>query len=153
MEKVDTAVLSTTLKAKLRAKKTEKEKHEKEGGDLMDMDHPHAEEDHAEKMETDEKEEPVEEGKKKKKRKEEEPHFEILSNLSRVVPAQLKYISFPESSRYVPVKKPTGGVLIMRDLRPEENVELIEMKVPLGKLRCSMFTNARRSGRSIAGIG
>ena len=101
---------------------------------MMDMDHPPAEEEHAEKMETDEKEETAtaEEGKKKKKKKEEEPQFEALSNLSRVLPAQLKYISFPEGSRYVPVKKPTGGVLIMKDLKPEEPVELIEMKVPLG---------------------
>ena len=83
----------------------------------MDMDNPPAEEDGgpAEKMETDEKEEPiVEEGavaepKEKKKgkkiKKEEEPHFEILSNLSRVVPGQLKYITFPEGSRYAPIKK------------------------------------------------
>jgi len=145
-------VLSTTLKAKLRAKRTEKEKHEKEGGDMMDMDHPPAEEEHAEKMQTDEKEEPAEEGKKKKKKKEEEPQFEILSNLSRVVPAQLKYISFPEGSRYVPVKKPTGGVLIMRDLKPDEEVELIEMKVPLGNVALQVFANWRCPRRSTARI-
>lgn len=107
IEKVNTAVLSTTLKAKMRAKKTEKEKAEKEGGDLMDMDNQPADEEDAEKMETDE---PIHEGdakekKKKKAKKEEEPHFEMLSNLSRVVPAQLKYISFPEGSRFAPIKK------------------------------------------------
>ena len=107
VEKVNTAILSTTLKAQLRAKKTEKEKAEKEGGDLMDMDHPTAEEEDAEKMQTDE---PVVDGdskekKKKRAKKEEEPHSETLSNLSRVVPAQLKYITFPEGSRYLPVKK------------------------------------------------
>jgi 26S proteasome regulatory subunit N2 len=104
VEKVDTAVLSTTLKAKMRARKTEKEKAEKEGGDLMDMDHP-VEEEVAEKMETDEVVEEEEPKKKKKAKKEEEPSSEILCNLSRVVPAQLKYISFPEGSRYIPVKK------------------------------------------------
>ena len=112
VEKVDTAVLSTTLKAQLRAKKTEKEKAEKEGGELMDMDT--APQDEAEKMETDEVEPAAaaEDGEtskdkksKRKSRKEEEPNFEVLSNLSRVVPAQLKYISFPESSRYRPLKK------------------------------------------------
>jgi len=77
----------------------------------MDMDNPPAEEEHAEKMETDEKEEPaIEDGetkekKKKKVKKEEEPQFEILSNLSRVLPGQLKYITFPEGSRYAPIKK------------------------------------------------
>jgi 26S proteasome regulatory subunit N2 len=111
VEKVDTAVLSTTLKAKLRAKKTEKEKAEKEGGDLMDIDNPQAEEEEGEKMETDEKEEVVDETEskekkpKKKVKKEEEPQFEVLSNLSRVLPGQLKYVSFPENSRYAPVKK------------------------------------------------
>jgi 26S proteasome regulatory subunit N2 len=94
----------------MRAKKTEKEKAEKEGGDLMDMDDPPANDEDAEKMETDDKEEPVHDGevkekKKKRAKKEEEPHFEMLSNLSRVVPAQLKYVSFPEGSRYVPIKK------------------------------------------------
>ncbi len=73
----------------------------------MDMDHPTAEEEDAEKMQTDE---PVVDGdskekKKKRAKKEEEPHSETLSNLSRVVPAQLKYITFPEGSRYLPVKK------------------------------------------------
>ena len=91
----------------MRAKKTEKEKAEKEGGDLMDMDHPPAEEEEAEKMETDE---PITDGeqkekKKKRTKKEEEPYSEILSNLSRVVPAQLKYITFPDGSRFLPVKK------------------------------------------------
>ena len=73
----------------------------------MEMDHPPAEEEEAEKMETDEKEERVDQKDKKKKKvkKEEEPQFEILQNLSRVVPAQLKYISFPQGTRYAPVKK------------------------------------------------
>ena len=78
----------------------------------MDMDNPPIEEDEAEKMETDEKEDRAEDGvqkdKKKKKKKEEEPQFEVLSNLSRVVPAQLKYISFPQGTRYAPVKKVYG---------------------------------------------
>lgn len=90
----------------MRAKKTEKEKAEKEGGELMDMDNPPVEDEDAEKMETDETEELETKDKKKKKaKKEEEPNFEMLSNLSRVVPRQLKYITFPEGSRYVPVKK------------------------------------------------
>ena len=77
----------------------------------MDMDNPPAEEEQADKMETDEKEEHIvedgeaKEKKKKRVKKEEEPHFEVLSNLSRVLPGQLKYISFPEGSRYAPVKK------------------------------------------------
>jgi 26S proteasome regulatory subunit N2 len=108
----------------MRAKKTEKEKAEREGGDLMDMDNPPVEDEDAEKMETDEKEgtEEVEtkDKKKKKAKKEEEPNFEMLSNLSRVVPRQLKYITFPEGSRYVPVKKVLLLVgFVANDSQPE----------------------------------
>jgi len=79
----------------------------------MDMDNPPPEEDQVEKMETDEKEDqPPTEGegeskdkKKKRVKKEDEPNFEILSNISRIIPGQLKYISFPQGSRYAPVKK------------------------------------------------
>jgi 26S proteasome regulatory subunit N2 len=76
----------------------------------MDMDKP---EDETEKMDTDEKEveepaaaaEEVKDKKKRKGKKDEEPQSEVLSNLSRVVPGQLKYITFPEGSRYAPIKK------------------------------------------------
>ena len=78
----------------------------------MDMDNPPTQtQEEPEKMDTDEKEEVVEDGEakekkpKKKGKKDEEPQFEVLSNLSRVVPGQLKYISFPEGTRYAPVKK------------------------------------------------
>jgi 26S proteasome regulatory subunit N2 len=78
----------------------------------MDMDNPPTQtHEEPEKMDTDEKEEAVVEDAeakkkpKKKGKKEEEPQFEVLSNLSRVVPGQLKYITFPEGSRYAPVKK------------------------------------------------
>jgi len=45
-------------------------------------------------------------GEKKKKTKEAAPEasFENLPNLSRVVPAQVPYVSFPSSSRYTPVR-------------------------------------------------
>ena len=73
----------------------------------MDMDHPPVEDEEAEKMETDE---PVADGEQKEKKKtrtkkEAEPPSETLSNLSRVLPAQLKYITFPDGSRFLPVKK------------------------------------------------
>jgi len=51
-----------------------------------------------------------------------------LGNMSRVLPAQLKYISFP-GERYVPVKKPTGGVILLHDTQPEESKSLLELKV------------------------
>jgi 26S proteasome regulatory subunit N2 len=82
----------------------------------MDMDKP--EDEAAEKMDTDEKEveqpaavvEEVKDKKKKKGKKDEEPQSEVLSNLSRVVPGQLKFITFPEGSRYSPIKKVYPGM-------------------------------------------
>ncbi|KAI8327260.1 armadillo-type protein [Blakeslea trispora] len=102
VEKVATAVLSTTAKAKARAKKIEKEK-----GDQMDK----------------------EERKKKKK----EENFEILENMARVVPAQLKHIQFKSDSRYSPVKQENvGGIIMLIDKKPEEEEDLLQPRVPAG---------------------
>lgn len=117
-EKVETAVLSTTAKAKARAKKAEKEKADT---DSMDTDIPAETED--EKMEIEEKTED-----KPSQVKKPEPNSENLGNMSRVVPWQLKHISFRQDARYVPIKKTTGGVIMMKDLRPSEEVSLIEMR-------------------------
>ncbi|OBZ82826.1 26S proteasome non-ATPase regulatory subunit 1 [Choanephora cucurbitarum] len=116
VEKVATAVLSTTAKAKARAKKIEKEK-----GDQMDVDEPMKEED----VEEEKKEE------RKKKKKEE--NFEILENMARVVPAQLKHIQFKSDSRYSPVKQENvGGIIMLVDKKPEEEEDLLQPRVPAG---------------------
>ena len=91
VEKVATAVLSTTAKAKARAKKTDK------GKDDMDTDETkkasEAEDKAAaEKAELAAKPTP-------------EANFEVLQNFSRVVPSQVKYVTFKENARYIPVKK------------------------------------------------
>ncbi|KAL0624820.1 26S proteasome non-ATPase regulatory subunit 1 [Plecturocebus cupreus] len=77
---VSTAVLSITAKAK----KKEKEKEKKE----------------EEKMEVDEAEKKEE----KEKKKEPEPNFQLLDNPARVMPAQLKVLTMPETCRYQPFK-------------------------------------------------
>jgi 26S proteasome regulatory subunit N2 len=103
-----------------------------------------------------------------------------LSNMSRVLPAQLKYISFP-GSRYVPVKKvgsifylfklhtnteqPTGGVILLHDTMPEESKDLLELKVKKTKVApgptaestpsdggpVALFGNARTPGAAAVG--
>ncbi|CAG8688334.1 13834_t:CDS:10, partial [Gigaspora margarita] len=84
-------------------------------------------EEHKKEEEKDE----VKDDKKGKKKKEES--FETLENMARVLPAQLQYISFPENSRYVPVKKGTvGGILMVVDRRPGEPEELILPSTPVG---------------------
>lgn len=85
-----TAVLSTTAKRK--KKDAEKKKKEGDnGGDAKDM-----------AMETDDPKGDVE---TEPPPKEPEPTSETLSNPCRVVAAQQKYIRFPSSLRYVPMKK------------------------------------------------
>ena len=126
-EKVKTAVLSTTAQAKRRAQKKEKlQRREsmdidqtpttpknKDVGDKMDIDEPTPKTDEEkrdnEKQDSDKKD--GEEAKESpaaaeglKKRMEKEKVGYDLENMSRVLPAQLKFISFPDG-RYEPVKK------------------------------------------------
>ncbi|KAL4922510.1 armadillo-type protein [Aspergillus aurantiobrunneus] len=133
-EKVKTAVLSTTAQAKRRAQRREKQARR----ESMDIDQtpttPKVADQIPEKMETDEtkgEEEPKESEKEavegqKKKVEREKVGYE-LENMSRVLPAQLKYLTFPDP-RYEPVKRPTGGVVVVLDKTPEEPREVIEMK-------------------------
>ncbi|KAL4984048.1 armadillo-type protein [Aspergillus falconensis] len=133
-EKVKTAVLSTTALAKRRALRREKQ-HRRES---MDIDQtpttPKVADQMPEKMETDEDkgDEELKEGDKeaaegqKKKVEREKVGYE-LENMSRVLPAQLKYLTFPDP-RYEPVKRPTGGVVVVLDKTPEEPRDVIELK-------------------------
>ena len=50
-----------------------------------------------------------------------------MENMSRVLPAQLKYLTFPDL-RYEPVKRPTGGVVLVIDTQPEMERQTIELK-------------------------
>lgn len=150
-EKVKTAVLSTTAQAKRRAQRREKQQRR----ESMDIDQtpttPKVSTQLPEKMETDEKAEEAKEAEKegaaeqKKKAEKEKVGYE-LENMSRVLPAQLKYLSFPDP-RYEPVKRvsvhrapsssegswltarqPTGGVVVVLDKKPEEPRETIELR-------------------------
>ena len=124
---IATAILSTTAHAKKRAQKKERAARResmdldqgpgKAGGDKMDVD----EEKEAGKK--DKSEEPKDEKKEeangekdaaapdaKKKVEKEKVGYEI-ENMSRVLPGQLKYISFP-AGRYKPVKKVCGEISV-----------------------------------------
>ncbi|KAJ5610570.1 hypothetical protein N7510_007289 [Penicillium lagena] len=139
-EKVKTAVLSTTAQAKRRAQRREKQARR----ESMDIDQtpttPKVSDQLPEKMDTDEGAAKEEEGKEeegkeadkgagegqKKKAEREKVGYE-LDNLSRVLPAQLKYLTFPDP-RYEPVKRPTGGVVVVLDKQPDEPRETVELK-------------------------
>lgn len=76
----------------------------KTGGDKMDVDEGKENKEEAkEKEEGDDKDGAAATSEAKKKPEKEKVGYEI-ENMSRVLPGQLKYISFP-SGRYKPVKK------------------------------------------------
>ncbi|GBE77828.1 26S proteasome regulatory subunit rpn2 [Sparassis crispa] len=103
--KVAAAVLSTTAKAKAREKKKAAE------SDAMETDEKQeTKKDVDVEMKTDEPSTSKQgdvtpaEGNSMGVSKRKEPSFEKLTNFSRVVPAQVAYISFPPDCRYQPVR-------------------------------------------------
>ncbi|SCU91574.1 LADA_0F10770g1_1 [Lachancea dasiensis] len=124
VEKVATAVLSTTAKAKARAKKTRKDT--KEGGDSQTK----------RESKTELKPEVKEEAKKPEDEAKDDAPYKLkyvnkpyqIENACRVVPQQLKYIAFSKEDRFVPVRKFKGsnGVVVVIDKSPKEPVELIK---------------------------
>ncbi|CDH13491.1 probable 26S proteasome regulatory subunit RPN2 [Zygosaccharomyces bailii ISA1307] len=117
VEKVATAVLSTTAWAKARAKKSKKDK---------------ASEEDEKSTKPDEKEPPTKEEEVKEKDEEvskvkysAKPYK--VENMTRVLPQQARYISFKDD-RFVPVRKYKGstGVIVLTDNKPAEPIELIE---------------------------
>lgn len=142
---IATAVLSTTAQAKRRAQKKEKAQRR----ESMDIDQspttPKTSAQAADKMDVDEETEKEKEGKSEEKKegegeKEQVPSSEIskkkaekekmgydIENMSRVLPAQLKFISFP-SGRYKPVKKvsfPLTGICYFRLLTDYSQLEAL----------------------------
>lgn len=133
-EKVQTAVLSTTAKAKARAAMKAKEK--KEEG-VMDVDEKEEEE------EEDKKEEDAESGSESEDEQPAVDNAELqstslrtlyvktpyqINNVSRVVPAQLKYITFSSTERFTPVRKFKGisGIVVLKDATPGEPFDRIK---------------------------
>jgi len=136
-EKVKTAVLSTTAQAKRRAAR--KEKQNKEDG--MDVDPVMSRTETGDKMDTGDDDATIttaddrKDGDEEAAKKDEQPKLKKekvgydLTNISRVLPAQLKYISFPDS-RYKPVKTPvSGGVVVVLDTQSEKERETIPLTV------------------------
>lgn len=103
VEKVETAVLSTTVRARQRQKAKEREK-----GQGMDVDEKPAKADGA--GDADAKDGTATGAStSKKSRRKAEATSERLQNYSRVTPAQTKYVTFPSDSRYAPIRAVVGG--------------------------------------------
>ncbi|TID31220.1 hypothetical protein CANINC_000163 [Pichia inconspicua] len=118
-EKVATAVLSTTHRARNRAAKKEKVKESK-----MDID---------EKADSD-SEKPKDESVKDSDDKT-ETHVSLyckepyeIENMTRVLPEQMKYITFTKNSRFVPFKKfkTISGIVVLKDTEPEKPFDYIK---------------------------
>lgn len=81
------------------------------------------------------------EGKPKEKtapKKEKEPKFEFLSNPARVLPAQLKHLSFKKDSRYTPVKKgDLFGILMLKDTQPDLEESIITNTAPTAEAKAT----------------
>jgi len=138
---IATAVLSTTAQAKRRAQKKERAQRREsmdidstptepkisvqQTDDQMEIDEA---EKSGEKKEETEAEKEVSAAEVAKKKLEKEKVGYEIENMSRVLPAQLKFIIFP-AGRYKPVKKATGGVILMIDTQPDNEKVLIEEKL------------------------
>jgi len=123
VSKAPTAVLSTTAKARLKAKReAEKEKKGAEG-ESKPSTAAGGEEGGAEAMDTGE-------GEGKEPAAAPELQSEALHNPARVVPAQEKFIRFQEGIgvRYTPLKQAAAGIVLLKDLRPDLEVELVEVR-------------------------
>nr|XP_019007714.1 26S proteasome regulatory subunit N2 [Kwoniella pini CBS 10737]OCF46495.1 26S proteasome regulatory subunit N2 [Kwoniella pini CBS 10737] len=121
-DKAKTAVLSTTAKAKARDRQKKVE-----AGEAMDTD---------EKSETAGTSDKPSTSVPAQKKKPSEPSSYTLSNLSRVTPNQLQYISFPSEGRYAPIRpsfeKPdginaSGSIVVVKDNTPEKDGEYVEL--------------------------
>lgn len=143
-DKITKAVLSTTAKAKARAKKQQAKKSDEEkGGDAMDVDTEVKTEAEPEvKSEEKSEEKPEEKSEEKAADKEDEEgkvSYEPvtlryvktpykISNLSRVLPAEANFVSFIKDDRFAPIRKfkGSGGIIVLEDTKPGEPVEIIK---------------------------
>eukprot|EP00178_Gracilaria_changii_P004788 TRINITY_DN17801_c0_g1_i1.p1 TRINITY_DN17801_c0_g1~~TRINITY_DN17801_c0_g1_i1.p1 ORF type:complete len:241 (-),score=43.87 TRINITY_DN17801_c0_g1_i1:20-661(-) len=116
VEKVSTAVLSITKKKEKRDKK------KKGKDDQMEVED-------EEKKKKDEEDKKKKEDEDKKKEDEKEPDFEIKENPARVLPAQTRYLTFDNNSRYELIKtREIGGIIMLKDLRPKEDEQTVSFK-------------------------
>lgn len=118
VEKVATAVLSTTARAKARAKKTKKEKEPSASEKSKDSDEKELPEKGESNRDKDDDENKIKYNSKPFK----------VENMSRVLPQQARYLSFNKDDRFAPIRKYKGtmGVIILSDKKPEEPIDIIE---------------------------
>lgn len=92
--------MSQQLIAKRETQQQTQEIRKKSNGSNPDMEHAASLSQEVQEGEKEKKDE----DKEKEKKKEAEPNFQLLENPARVMPAQLKVLTMPESCRYQPFK-------------------------------------------------
>lgn len=144
-DKLAKAVLSTTVRAKARAKKQQAMKKKDDKVDHMEVDESKSESGVKVKTETtsEKTEDEKKVGKDKKETKEEQVQKALsfepvavrylkvpykISNLSRVLPNQANFVSFIKDERFVPIRKfsGAGGIIVLADTKPGDPVETIK---------------------------
>ena len=164
-EKVKTAVLSTTAQAKRRERKKEKQQHRDSMDvdtatpvspqiskpDKMDTDESAVKEEEREQKDEENKEDDKDVTSEPKKKAEKEKVGYDVENMSRILPAQLKYLSFPDQ-RFQPVKKPTGGVTLVLDTAPEEPRDIIELNVSKEPVRAGPSEATQTGGDATGSV-
>ncbi|GBG66879.1 hypothetical protein CBR_g72635 [Chara braunii] len=129
--RVATAVLSTAARSRARAKKSDKDASmaaaevngsavEKVAADSMEVEDGGIEKTSSKDAGTGRTEAAVEQTP------------ELISNPARVVPAQEKYIRFPEGCRYMPLKKLPAGFVMLKDMQPSDPQDLVSADGPSG---------------------
>lgn len=124
-EKVSTAVLSTTNRSR-RVKKAKKIVKDEDAMDI-DGDEKKNEEDPEKKSNEEKSDEPKDGDDTFKSHYVEEPYQ--FENMTRVVPAQMKYVTFSKTERFQPVRKFKGlnGVVVVADSKEGEEFEDIKI--------------------------
>ncbi|CAK7567700.1 MAG: proteasome regulatory particle base subunit [Sporothrix epigloea] len=178
---IATAILSTTAQAKRRAQRKERAARREsmdidvqqpskaakaDAGGKNSEEEAVADPESSEKMDVDKEDKDDQDGKDdkkkdkegtpaatdhKKKAEKEKIGYDLL-NMSRVLPGQLKYISFP-AGRFRPVKKPTGGPLLLIDTEPEAPKDLIEEKLKKVTIEKAPVAGAGAGGSGAGAAG
>jgi len=127
-EKVETAILSITNKAKKRQQDKSKTTQEPEKMDVDNKDN----KDNAKKEDADSitiSEKDKSKSVDVKPAVEVEPNFQMLKNPARVMKPQLKVMSLPDDCRYAPLKNiSVGGIILLRDKRADQPQEFVQLE-------------------------
>lgn len=143
VEKVETAVLSTTNRAKQRQKAKEREK-AAQSGTAMDTDEKPVKTEGDSEMKDGEATSSTTAPSAAKKRRKPEPSSERLQNYSRVTPAQVKFIAFPSDCRYAPIRAAQGGS------KAQANFQNTSTVAPKGQLSLLGTASPLRGGSGVA---